>query len=67
MPYSAGGRSDTDIMYNNMMNKFKFGNAADLRFISRRTTAIMATTFRHMFARLADLANKGDQLTRTRP
>ena len=29
MPYSAGGRSDTDIMYNNMMNKFKFGNAAD--------------------------------------
>ena len=62
MPYSAGGRSDTDIMYNNMMNKFKFGNAADPKVYLEENNRRMATTFRHMFARLAaDLANKGDQ------
>ena len=57
------GRSNTEIMYDNMMNKFKYGNAKGKDIYLDENNQRMCTTFRHMFARLAaDLYEEGTAL-----
>ena len=65
-PYTSQmsvGRIDTEYLYDNLMNKFRFGNLKDPRvncdYYVRYT--VNATQIRNTFARLAvDLAEKGD-------
>lgn len=60
MPVRFDQRSETSVMYDNMMNKFKFGNANHTNVYLEENNMRMATTFRHMFARLAaDLYEEG--------
>lgn len=60
MPYRCNGRCATDIMYNNMMNKFEFGNAADPNVYLEENNLRMCSTFRNMFVMLAsDLYEEG--------
>jgi hypothetical protein len=54
------GRVDTDIMYENLMEKFKWGNINDpdvyVDYTTRRTSRVIR--IRNKFARLADKLNK---------
>ena len=60
MPYRCGGRCATDVMYNNMMNKFEFGNASDPNVYLEENNLRMCSTFRNMFVMLAsDLYEEG--------
>lgn len=47
------GRIDTDIMYDNMMNKFKWGNIYDPHVYLNQDYLRMMMTYRNNFARLA--------------
>lgn len=58
------GRTDTDILYNNVMNRFVWGGSADPRvyldYYHKRTLTVVRT--RLIYSRLAsDLAAKGDK------
>lgn len=60
MPYRCGGRCNTKVMYNNMMNKFVFGNANDPNVYLEENNLRMCGTFRNMFVILAaDLMEEG--------
>ena len=48
------GRVATDIMYDNVMNKFKFGNMNDERVYLDENNLRMTTNFRINFSRLAE-------------
>ncbi|MBU0765759.1 MAG: tetratricopeptide repeat protein, partial [Bacteroidetes bacterium] len=48
------GRIDADIMYDNMMNKFKWGGVDDPRVYLDENNLRMTMNFRNNFARLAD-------------
>lgn len=62
MPYENNSHCDTDLMFNNMMHKFKYGNCGDEKVYMDENNQRMATTMRHMFARLAmELLNKGEK------
>ncbi len=50
----AGGRVDTDLMYDNMINKFKWGNISDPTIYLDENNLRMCRTFRLMFYRLAE-------------
>lgn len=63
--YTNTGRIDSDFLYDNLMNKFKYGNISDpsvnVDYFVRYT--ITASQMRHTFARLAkQLAEEGDTL-----
>ena len=65
-PYTANtvGRIDTDYMYDNLMNKFKYGNIKDPRVYADHTVnhSFTSTKAKDGFARLADaLYAKGDK------
>jgi hypothetical protein len=47
------GRVNTDIMYDNMMNKFKWGNMSDPHVYIDETNARMILNLRNTFSRLA--------------
>jgi hypothetical protein len=48
------GKVNTDIMYNNMMNKFKYGNMEDKTIYMDENNLRMTMNLRNNFARLAD-------------
>ncbi|MCF8296227.1 MAG: DUF2723 domain-containing protein [Saprospiraceae bacterium] len=48
------GRIDTDTMYNNLINKFTWGNLGDPNVYLDETNMRMTMNFRNNFARLAD-------------
>lgn len=57
----AGTQVNTDEAYNNMMNKFKFGNINDPKVYLDENTLRMCRTTRLMFVQLASaLFNQGD-------
>ncbi|MBP3774786.1 MAG: DUF2723 domain-containing protein [Bacteroidaceae bacterium] len=57
----AGSMVDVDKMYDNMMNKFRFGNISDSTLYLDQTVKGMCLTHRRMFAILADeLLRRGD-------
>jgi len=57
----AGPRVNTDEMYDNMMNKFKYGNIADPKVYLDENITRMCKTHRMMFAQLIGaLIAKGD-------
>jgi hypothetical protein len=57
----AGSQVNTDEMYNNMMNKFKFGNISDTKVYLDENILRMCNTHRMMFAQLVSaLMTKGD-------
>lgn len=57
----AGAGVNTDEMYNNLMNKFKYGNISDPKVYLDETTMNMCRTHRTMFAYLTQaLINKGE-------
>ena len=59
----AGSFVDTDRMYDNMMNKFRFGNISDPKVYVDQTVRGMCLTHRRMFVILADeLMRKGDSV-----
>lgn len=49
-----GGSVNTDIMYDNMMHKFKFGNLKDTTLYLDETNTRMCLTMRRMFLQLAE-------------
>ncbi len=56
----VSGRVETGLMYNNIMNKFKFGNMNDERVYLDENNIRMTTNFRINFSRLAEeLLNEG--------
>jgi hypothetical protein len=56
------GFVDTDRMYDNLMNKFAFGNAKDPRVYLDETNRRMASNFRNIYARLGlQLALDGEK------
>ena len=63
-PFDAFGNHmsvDVDKMYDNMMNKFKYGNVADPKVYIDETIGHMCLTHRRMFSILASqLVEKGD-------
>ncbi len=48
------GRVETDVMYNNVMKKFEFGNMNDERIYMDENNLRMTTNFRINFSRLAE-------------
>ena len=67
VPYLANstdgqtGEIATDIMYDNLINKFKWGNMQDPSIYLDETNMRMTMNFRNNFARLSDaLINKGE-------
>lgn len=63
-PFNFGSRGvvDADLMYNNMMNRFKYGNVADKNFYLDETVGRMCETHRRMFMMLADaLVRRGEK------
>ncbi len=52
------GRIDSDIMYNNMMNKYKWGNIMDPHVYLSQDFIRMMMNFRNNFARLAETLTK---------
>ena len=63
-PFNFGNRGvvDADLMYNNMMNRFKYGNVADKNFYLDETVSRMCETHRRMFMMLADaLVRRGEK------
>lgn len=60
VPYKTGGGVNTEKMYDNMMNKFEWGNVSQPGIYMDENNCRMARTFRHMFVRLAsELAEEG--------
>jgi MFS family permease len=56
-------RIDTDVMYDNVMNKYKYGNLEHPGLYLDENCMRMANTFRIIFSRLAQtLADKGDSV-----
>ncbi|MCC5917972.1 MAG: DUF2723 domain-containing protein [Cryomorphaceae bacterium] len=56
------GFVDTERMYDNLMNKFAFGNANDPRVYLDETNRRMASNFRNIYGRLASaLAKEGEK------
>ncbi|MGB0839914.1 MAG: hypothetical protein ACPGXL_07230 [Chitinophagales bacterium] len=55
------GRVNTEIMYNNLMNHFRFGNIKDADVFSNSDLRRMIFNFRGNFARLADALNEKGQ------
>ncbi|MDR1592500.1 MAG: DUF2723 domain-containing protein [Prevotellaceae bacterium] len=53
-PVENNGRENTDAMYDNMMNKFKYGNIKDPNVYLDANNLRMCNTLRMLFARLAD-------------
>lgn len=51
--FRPGGTVNSDIMYDNMMHKFKYGNLKDTTLYLDETNVRMCQTMRRMFARLA--------------
>jgi hypothetical protein len=65
MPFytSQHQRVDTDIMYDNLMNKYKWGNMQDSAVYMDENSIRMAKTFRILFGMLTEaLANEGDSV-----
>jgi tetratricopeptide (TPR) repeat protein len=62
-PFKVGfGTIDVDKMYNNLMNRFKYGNVAAEGIYLDETVRRMCNTHRHMFTQLAvALLEKGDK------
>ena len=64
VPYNAkkvGNSVDTDIMFDNMMNKYVWGNVSDPKIYLDENALKMCKTFRSMFSALADaLIKKGE-------
>jgi len=62
-PFKVGmGTIDVDKMYDNMMNRFKYGNVAAPGIYLDETVTRMCGTHRHMFVQLAAaLMEKGDK------
>lgn len=61
MPYQANIAVNTDAMYENMVNKFQFGNAKDPDVYLDENILRMCKTLRLMFARLSNaLLNEGE-------
>ncbi|HOI27795.1 MAG TPA: DUF2723 domain-containing protein [Paludibacteraceae bacterium] len=52
VPINQGSRVNTDAMYDNMMNKFKWGGIENPQVYLDENNLRMTTTFRHMFSRL---------------
>ncbi|MCQ2191890.1 MAG: DUF2723 domain-containing protein [Paludibacteraceae bacterium] len=60
MPYHCGSRCETNIMYDNLMRKFEFGNASDPNVYLEENNLRMCSTFRNMYVMLAgDLYEEG--------
>lgn len=57
-PDGETGRIDTDILYDNMINKFKWGNINDPRVYLSQDYLRMTMNFRNNFARLAQALNR---------
>ena len=53
-PDGQSGFIDSDILYENLMNKFKWGNIADPKVYLDETNLRMLSNFRNNFARLAE-------------
>ena len=53
MPYQANGAINTDTMYENMVNKFQFGNVKDPNVYLDENILRMSKTLRIMFVRLS--------------
>ncbi|MDR0542640.1 MAG: DUF2723 domain-containing protein [Dysgonamonadaceae bacterium] len=65
LPFEAARyqRIDPDVMYDNVMNKYKYGNLEQPGLYLDENCMRMATTFRVIFGRLAQtLADRGDTL-----
>jgi hypothetical protein len=61
-PFKTGMRIDVDKMYDNMMNRFKYGNVNHPGIYLDETVTRMCLTHRHMFSILASrLIENGDQ------
>ena len=59
--YGQMGMIDSDLMYQNMMTRFKYGNVAHRGIYMDETTGRMCKTHRRMFLMLADnLLRQGD-------
>jgi hypothetical protein len=59
----AGSQVNTNEMYDNMMNKFKYGNVSDAKVYLDENTLRMCRTHRFMFSQLASaLYNQGDSV-----
>ena len=59
--YGQMGMIDSNLMYNNMMTRFKYGNVAHRGIYMDETTGRMCKTHRRMFLMLADnLLRQGD-------
>mgnify|MGYP004449240183 CR=1 FL=1 len=60
VPYKTYGGVNTEKMYDNMMNKYVWGNVSQPGIYMDENNCRMARTFRHMFIRLAsELAEEG--------
>ena len=53
-PDGQSGFIDSDILYENLMNKFKWGNIANPKVYLDETNERMLSNFRNIFARLAE-------------
>ena len=61
-PFKRGIAIDVDKMYDNLMNKFKYGNVSAKGIYLDETVMRMCQTHRHMFILLAkQLYNRGDK------
>ena len=61
-PFKRGMAIDVDKMYDNMMNKFKYGNVKEEGIYLDETVMRMCQTHRHMFILLANqLYSRGDK------
>ena len=61
-PFKRNNAVDVDKMYDNMMNKFKYGNVNMKDIYLDETNMRMCQTHRHMFSMLANqLINRGDK------
>ena len=65
VPYNAkktGNSANTDVMYDNMINKYRWGNVNDPKIYLDENALRMCKTFRIMFGTLADsLIGKGEK------
>ena len=60
--YGQRGMIDSKLMYNNLMNRFKYGNVAQKGIYMDETTGRMCDTHRRMFMMLVDrLIREGDK------
>lgn len=55
MPYETGGSVNSEVMYENMVNKFKWGNVKDPNVYLDENILRMCKTLRYMFARLTTM------------